>query len=271
MKLNKKDFSKAEFQSLMRERSEKKRQKKLAKLYQNKTTKYNILCLKHGTKYNSHYVNVLYNMIQRNLIGDFNLYCLTEDPKGIDERIHIIPLPNLPLFGWWYKPYIFSAEIPIIGTILFFDLDIIISSNINKLFDYAPNKCCILRDFIKLVRPSWNRYNSSIIRYNSKELDFVWQTFINNHQHYMRKYHGDQDFLFEVFDKKATYWPDAWIKSWKWEIRKSKQVNLNSSKGKRKFLQIENVVPNPECCIQVFHGDPNPHNCDDPFIIKHWK
>ena len=271
MKLQKSDYTKAEFKALLRERSERKRQKKLNALYKSNDSIYNILCLKHGEKYSARYVNTLYNMAQRNLIGHFNFFCLTENPTGIDTRIKIIPLPDLPVTGWWFKPYIFSSQLPIDGTILFVDLDIVISNNINHLFDYAPGKVCILRDFIKLVRPNWNRYNSSVIRYDSKKLDFIWQTFINNHQHYMRKYHGDQDFLFEVLQKKVTFWPDEWIKSWKWEIRKSKQVNLGAAKNKRKFLQIEHVVPPDSCSIQVFHGDPNPHNCEDPFIKTNWK
>jgi hypothetical protein len=34
----------------------------------------NIVCLKHGTKYNSDYVNRLYNMVQRNLTIPFKFF-----------------------------------------------------------------------------------------------------------------------------------------------------------------------------------------------------
>ena len=53
--------------------------------------------------------------------------------------------------------------------------------------------------------------------------------------------------------------------SWKWEIRKSKELG-RGTKGTRKLAEIENVVPSDECCIAVFHGDPNPHNCEDPWV-----
>tara|TARA_A100001015_G_scaffold317954_1_gene436337 strand:- start:2011 stop:2274 length:264 start_codon:yes stop_codon:yes gene_type:complete len=87
----------------------------------------------------------------------------------------------------------------------------------------------------------------------------------------MRKYHGDQDYLYETARNISHFFPDDWIKSWKWEIRKNKHVNITAPKGTRKFLNTETVEPDPECCIQVFHGDPNPHICEDPFILRHWK
>ena len=71
-------------------------------------------------------------------------------------------------------------------------------------------------------------------------------------------------------DYPATTYPDEWIMSWKWEIRKSKELG-RGTKGTRKLAEIENVVPSDECCIAVFHGDPNPHNCEDPWVKENWK
>ena len=58
--------------------------------------------------------------------------------------------------------------------------------------------------------------------------------------------------------------------SWKWEIRKNRQFATGGTKGNRKLAEIENVVPRPETCIAVFHGDPNPANCDDPWVVENW-
>ena len=61
-----------------------------------------------------------------------------------------------------------------------------------------------------------------------------------------------------------------WIRSWKWEIRRTKNFKPGGIRGNRVLEQIENVTPPPECCICVFHGDPNPHRCRDPWVVENW-
>ena len=97
--------------------------------------KYYVLCLKHGTKYPSEYVNTLYNMVKRNCTLDFEFVCLTDDVTGIDPNIKILSLPKT-LKGWWCKPYMFSNDLPLKGTVLYMDLDVVISNNIDHLFTY---------------------------------------------------------------------------------------------------------------------------------------
>lgn len=227
-----------------------------------------ILCLKHGSKYSSEYVNRLYKMCKRNCSIDFEFVCLTEDPKDINENITIIPLPQ-GLEGWWCKPYIFSKDLPLDGTVLYMDLDVVLSGSIDKLFTFEPDRWCIIRDFTRRMRPQWQKYNSSVIRFNKGQLDHLWQEFSRNKLSHMRKHFGDQDFIYEM-DKSAKYWPDKWIMSWKWEIRKSREFAPGGRRGSRKLKNIEDVVPPEECCITVFHGDPNPDNCDDPWVKKNW-
>ncbi len=87
-----------------------------------------------------------------------------------------------------------------------------------------------------------------------------------------RQFFGDQDYLYDATykTKGAMLYPDSWVQSWKWEVRKSKLLELNKAKGTRKFRVVEDVVPRVECCVCVFHGDPNPHNCDDPWVKENW-
>jgi hypothetical protein len=28
---------------------------------------------------------------------------------------------------------------------------------------------------------------------------------------------------------------------------------------------------NPEVSVLIFHGNPKPHTCNDPFIFQHWR
>jgi len=230
----------------------------------------NVLCLKHGKKYSADYVNRLYNMVSRNLHLPFNFYCLTDDPSNIKSEIKILTLPSLPVNGWWYKPYIFSDKINITGTILYLDLDVVITSSIDKLFDYCPGKFCIIRDFLKVMVKGHLKYNSSVIRFEQGSLKHIYNHYEKNYEHIIGRYFGDQDYLYSLTRNQAALFPDHWIKSWKWEIRKNKYLDNRKPKGSRKFKIIEDVIPPTECCIAVFHGDPNPHLCDDPYIVKTW-
>ena len=66
----------------------------------------NVICMKWGDKYSADYVNILFNMVSRNLNKPFKFVCFTDDPIGIDPRVHILDLPslnlpnNIPERGW---------------------------------------------------------------------------------------------------------------------------------------------------------------------------
>jgi hypothetical protein len=275
-KIDKSQYSKEEWRKIKEQRNQEKQQRLLneAVVASSPSTqnKYYFLCLKHGTKYSADYVNKLYNMVKRNCTLDYEFVCLTDDAKDINENVKIIPLPG-GIGGWWCKPYMFSKDLPISGTVLYMDLDVVIAGNIDKLFTYSPNHWCIIRDFTRAMRPKWHKYNSSVIRFETGQLDFVWEEFINDNITIQRKYHGDQDYLYEAtYKRKAPMlYPDSWVQSWKWEVRKSKDFAPGGIRGHRKLKIIETVTPRVECCVCVFHGDPNPHNCEDPWVVNNWR
>ena len=277
-KIDKSQYTKAEWKIIKEKRRQEKAQRKLEQTLPetqvvSKDTKEKnyILCLKHGTKYSSDYVNKLYNGVKRNCTLDFEMVCLTDDHRGIHEDIKIIQLPA-GLQGWWCKPYMYSKDLPLHGTVLYLDLDVVIADNIDKLFSYQPNHWCTIRDFTRAMRPKWPKYNSSVIRFKTGQLDHVWQEYIKDPKIIQRKYFGDQDYLFEATrNNQAMLYPDSWIQSWKWEVRKDKTFAPGGTKGNRKLKTIENVTPRVECCVCVFHGDPNPHNCEDPWVVDNWK
>lgn len=230
---------------------------------------YYVLCLKHGTKYSADYVNTLHSMVKRNLSLKHTFVCLTEDTRGLNKEILTLPLPSY-LEGWWCKPYIYSAELPLNGTILYIDLDVVISGQLDKLFTYRPGEWCVIRDFTRAMQPQWEKYNSSVIRFNVGQLNHVWTQFNKDPKKVIGSHFGDQDWLWTAAKGTAVLWPDSWIRSYKWEIRKDRQLSAGL-KGQRYFLNQEDARPDADCCIAVFHGDPNPHNCKDLWVIENWK
>jgi hypothetical protein len=226
-----------------------------------------VVCLKWGTKYSAEYVNKLHSMVKRNLTLPYEFVCFTENTQGINKQIRCEPLPNLPLQGWWYKLWFLSNDFPLDGTILFLDLDLIIFNNIDKLFMFKPDNFCSIRDFNRSLNIRWERINSSVFKFQSKKYKHVFDNFINDSQTHIRKFHGDQDFMFKHINDNV-FWPDEWIQSYKWEMRS--RTELTKIDGKRNFKTIGTPVIKHDTKIAVFHGEPNPQDCKDPWVIQHW-
>jgi hypothetical protein len=209
-------------------------------------------------------------MVKRNLTVPFEFVCFTENPHKLYKEIKVFDLPKLEgMKGWWYKPMFFDPNLPVQGTILFMDLDVIVFENIDKLFSYKPGKFCIIRDFNRYSHPQWNRMNSSIFRLNTGQHKHVYENFLYNPQQATRM-HGDQDWIYlQTKDRDFEFWPDEWIRSYKWEMRGKPPMAFKN--GKRNFVTPGDPVIEKDNCVAVFHGEPNPHTCEDPWVIENWK
>jgi tetratricopeptide (TPR) repeat protein len=96
------------------------------------------ITMKWGTKYGFDYVNKLYRAIKRNTTKSFIFYCITDDAKGLEEEIRVMKL-NSQFKGWMKKSILFSPEYlsqTETEKICFIDLDMIVYSNIDFLFNY---------------------------------------------------------------------------------------------------------------------------------------
>lgn len=229
----------------------------------------NVICLKHGAKYNFDYVNRLYSMVRRHSTYEINFYCITENPYNLHPDIKILPLPsNISLQGWWYKPYVFSKNFPVIGDLLFIDLDVVIIKNIDCFWDYEPDKFCIIRDFTRSQISDWKRFNSSIFKLKSGSFPNVWENLVND-LNQSKRMHGDQDWIYSQIKHNFQFWPDEWIRSYKWEIRNRNDVIKIGLK--RQFKEIANPTVDSRTKILVFHGDPKPSDVQDPIIVDNWQ
>jgi hypothetical protein len=230
-----------------------------------------VVCLKYGTKYSADYVNKLYNMVSRNLTVQHEFVCFTENPNGIDERIRVEPIPIMSgVTGWWYKPLFFNPNLILKGTLLFLDLDMVIFKNIDYLFEYEPTKFCIIRDFNRHVVKNYNKFNSSIFRLTTGMHSEVYNNFIQSPTSILNRYHGDQDWIrASISDGGYAYWPEEWIQSYKWEMR-GKPAFDKGPRGNRDFETNGDPVILDDTSVAVFHGDPNPHNCKDQWVIDNW-
>ena len=210
-------------------------------------------------------------MVKRNLTVPFEFVCFTENPLGINEEVTVKPLTLLAgVQGWWYKPLFFNPNLGLDGTILFLDLDLIVFKNIDKLFSYKPGQFLIIRDFNRHVIRNYDKFNSSVFRLTPGQHSNVYTDFVKSPVATSKRFHGDQDWIRASVKNGFEYWPDEWIQSYKWEMRDRNDLTKMPN-GKRNFNHIGIPRIKNETNIAVFHGEPNPAECMDPWVVDNWQ
>ena len=227
-----------------------------------------VLCVKWGNKYISKYANVLKNMVSRHTTVPYQFHCITDDANGLDADINVIKLPNHPwIKTWWSKLWMFSPDIPLKGNLLFFDLDVVIFDNIDALFSHH-GKLNIIRDFNRCRVSDWKLSNSSCMRWETGTMNYLWNEFAERPAQIMQQNHGDQDWITKRAKNDITWFPDEWIRSYKWEMIGLKDTKLLTKDGKKFFRKPVDIAKGNK--VAVFHGSPNPMECADKWVIENW-
>lgn len=208
-------------------------------------------------------------MVERNLSLPYQFVCFTENTTGLNKNIRVEPLPVIPVTGWWFKPYFFNPELPLKGTVLFLDLDLIVFNNIDCLFTHKPGEFLIIKDFNRKFIRNYDRFNSSVFRLETGMHKSVYRDFIKDIDTCTKKFKGDQDWMYHKISSNYSFWPDAWIQSYKWEMRQREDLVRQS--GKFNFKTVAQPTVDKDTKIAVFHGEPNPHECKDPWCETHWR
>ena len=156
----------------------------------------NVVCLYWGNKYKVEYVKILYNMVQRHLTIPHKFIIYTEHvkmPKIVKgDNVEVRKLPFYDYSGWWNKLTLFSPKANLEGDCLYFDLDVVITENIDCFFTYEEDsKVVLMRDF----NLSTEGFNSSIMRFNNKVMTpKVWDLYQSEKKRFDRL-QGDQNVI----------------------------------------------------------------------------
>lgn len=228
-------------------------------------------CLIHGTLYSWFYVDRLYNMLSRNISQGIVLHVYTEPDRKVPDHMIKHELRDLGVSGakkgWWYKLQMFNAKHHH-GPLLYFDLDTVITDNIDWITHLPTQYLWAPKDFKHLWRPQHTGINSSVLWWDTDAFGDVWQTFKSRDFNLLqRQYPGDQDFLSDAIDQsRRRFMNDRLVRSWKWECLD----------GGWDFKQRKHNVPGQGTVLNgtgilVFHGHPKPHTLTDPVIVQHWR
>jgi hypothetical protein len=112
--------------------------------------------------------------------------------------------------------------------------------------------------------------NSSVVRWSTGQHPQIYNNFIKDPHTISKRFHGDQDWLFDQVKKHYQFWPDEWIQSYKWEMRGNPKL-VRQKTGFKNFTAPGEPKIKSDTAVAVFHGDPNPKECVDPWCQTHWK
>lgn len=231
-----------------------------------------VACLIHGDAYSWDYVERLYRMVTRFAHMPVRFHVYTEPTREVPEhmiRHDLIPWPGIhgPKKSWWYKMQMFDPRHHE-GTMLYFDLDVVIVNDINWICQSDRDFFWAVRDFKYLWRSNWGGLNSSIMLWDVSKYGWIWTKFSQTNLYdTVKKYHGDQDFLSEVIDRQELRFFDIdLVKSWRWQI---KDGGMEFSARKYHKPGMGTII-DEKTCVMIFHGNPKPHELNDSVIAEHW-
>jgi hypothetical protein len=226
----------------------------------------------HGDAYGWIYVERLYNMLSRYITPGIRLHVYTEANR-------LVPAPMIkhalidwditwPRRGWWYKMQLFNTEHHA-GPLLYFDLDTVIVSNIDWIWQQPLRYFWAVRDFKYLWRANHVGINSSVMWWNTKNYQYVWDSFCaQGLDNMVKRHHGDQDFLtVTIPPNECRYLDTSRIQSWRWQCQD----------GGYDFRHKRHRSPGPgtqianSASVLVFHGKPKPGDLQDPVVLQHWQ
>ncbi len=238
----------------------------------NTLTPIDCACVIHGNAYSWTYVEKLHSMLTRHLASSVRLHVYTEESRSVPEPYIKHVLTDWGISGhrrsWWYKMQLFNSEL-FAGPLLYFDLDIVITGNIDWIAQCPLQYFWAVHDFKHLWNPTDYSINSSIMWWDTRQFNWVWQQFQEQRlEQIISKHHGDQDYISQtIIQKQRRFFDSEQIKSWRWQALDG-GYNFQSRKYKNLGTGTEIL---PSTSVLVFHGKPKPADVLDPVIIQHWQ
>lgn len=207
---------------------------------------FNVICVKNGDTYGSEYVNILFDMVCRNISDktSFNFYCFTNEPEDLHPSIGVLPIPK-NLNGWWAKLYCFKDGLfSDREQIFYLDVSNVIVSGLDGILKYRGT-FAIMKDF---YRP--DGWQSCFMSWQANTMGYVWDKYLL--AGFPDIEGGDQIWIEQTVPK-ADIWqeiyPDCFV-SYK--------------------VHCKNGIPKGAKVVK-FHGFPKMHEVSDEWVSKCWK
>ena len=100
------------------------------------------------------------------------------------------------------------------GDVLFLDLDLVITGDLDRFFDFKPGNYCVIENWTQIGE---NIGNTSCFKFPIGKYNSVFEKFKRNPKKYWKKYHIEQIYLSAQI-KNQVFWPPEWCKSFKHDL-----------------------------------------------------
>jgi len=214
------------------------------------------VCMKWGTAYSADYVNRLYSMIARNTQQPFRLVCYTDSTIGIRSEVECFDCPEVHIPSpkrnrGWRKISLWASTLPgLRGTVLFLDLDIVITGGLDEFFTYSPDTdFCVIHNW---THPDRRIGNTSAYRFTVGSHPEILNRFLDDYQRVLQDYPNSQTYVSSCLEQSIAFWPAQWCLSFKRHCVPS---------GVSRWFH-EPVLPHGARLV-AFPGRPNPHEALD--------
>ncbi len=153
--------------------------------------------------------------------------------------------------GWWSKMELFRGDLFDEGDpVLYFDLDTVITRNIEHLEGAIDCDLILLRDF---YRPT-TKMATGVMGWTAGEFDYLYKLFSAESDQWIAQFRSDQEFIQKVIEpNRVRYWQDEFpdqVVSYK--------------------VHCEKGLP-PQAHVVCFHGKPRPSEIGDNWIKQRWE
>ena len=173
--------------------------------------------MKWGLRYNYNYVNNLYQSIKKHTTSKTQLICFTDDNKNIIKDVICKPLPKINIPKEisktpWRKLSVWQYPLnKLKGDILFLDLDLVITGNIDKFFKFKPGSYCVIENWTQIGKGIGN---TSCFRFPIQKFKYIFEEFEKDPYSIWKKFHIEQVYISKRI-KEQNFWPQNWCKSFK--------------------------------------------------------
>ena len=190
-----------------------------------------IICIRWGDLYGVEYVNRLYGMVARNITPPFSLHCFTDNPAGLRPEVIAHPLPALGCEmpktekGVWGKSRLWRDGLGgLSGPVLFMDLDLVITGNIDPFFSHGdPDDVILTRN---PNTPFERLGQTSLFRFPVGGLASLHAEFLADPQRVAETYVFEQRFVTRRTPGGVTFWPRGWVRTFRWHCVRTFPLNF---------------------------------------------
>ena len=217
------------------------------------TSTQTVICMRWGS-WPVEDVNILYRGVMKNTQRPTRFIVLTDDPTGLDEGIEWRTLPHIPFWNLkgmyggpgWNKLALWAKDIGIEGEVLYLDLDVVVTGNIDAFFDFHPGEFCIIRNWTEKFTKIGN---SSIMKFVAGSAPYIVEKFGSDPIGQSHAFVNEQIFVTKNHRGPIHFWPKEWCPSFKKTLLPIFPIRLWKE------------APLPaEARMVVFTGEPRPRH-----------